>query len=301
MRIHVRLRLPDASEVSLAPGDVIGRMARAALRIQDPRISEAHALVSLRGAELRLLALRGRLGVEGKPRTEVKLVPGVRVVLGAYLPLVVTEVSLPPEVPILSINSGAASIDVPLDGVFALHPSPPYLVSGFDPQALATLWPGDEGAWVRPPDAPDRLLRAGERVRIGDLDVGLTLAASAVLDHGATLDGGRSDIALRLVLHYDTVHVHASDGSSVVIDGLAARLVCELAQLATPVAWSALAPTLWPGEDDLGVLRQRWDKTTSRLRKRLIEGRLRHDLVRASHAGLVELFLGPEDRVEDHS
>jgi pSer/pThr/pTyr-binding forkhead associated (FHA) protein len=50
MLATVRLRLPDGSTTTLAPGDIIGRMASAALVLDDGRVSEAHAMVSLRGA-----------------------------------------------------------------------------------------------------------------------------------------------------------------------------------------------------------------------------------------------------------
>lgn len=47
-----------ARRVDRAPGDLIGRLPGAALQIADPRVSEAHAMVSLRAGELVLLALR---------------------------------------------------------------------------------------------------------------------------------------------------------------------------------------------------------------------------------------------------
>ena len=76
MRVAAEVRLPDGSARELRPGDIIGRMRGAALCLDDPRISEAHALVSLRGSTLRLLALRGRMSVDGKPRSDAVLEPG---------------------------------------------------------------------------------------------------------------------------------------------------------------------------------------------------------------------------------
>ena len=103
MRIFAQLRLPDGSTAELSPGDVVGRLATAALRLDDPRVSEAHALVSLRGSDLKLLALRGILAVDRKQRTEVTLDPGVKVALARDLVLEVIEVCIPAKVLTVSL------------------------------------------------------------------------------------------------------------------------------------------------------------------------------------------------------
>ncbi len=54
----VRLRTHDGVTADVPPGGLIGRLPGAALRLDDPLVSEAHALVSLRGRKLKLLALR---------------------------------------------------------------------------------------------------------------------------------------------------------------------------------------------------------------------------------------------------
>ena len=64
MRARVRLRLDSGEVRQLVSGDIIGRIWGAALRLDDPQISEAHALVSMRGTALKLLALRGRFVVD---------------------------------------------------------------------------------------------------------------------------------------------------------------------------------------------------------------------------------------------
>ena len=74
-------RLPDGTTAALGHGDVIGRLESAALHLSDPRISEAHAMVSLRGGALKLVALRGRLVVDGAALRDVELVPGLVVQL----------------------------------------------------------------------------------------------------------------------------------------------------------------------------------------------------------------------------
>jgi pSer/pThr/pTyr-binding forkhead associated (FHA) protein len=49
MFAFVRIRLPDGTERRVSPSDLVGRLETAALHLDDARISEAHALVSLRG------------------------------------------------------------------------------------------------------------------------------------------------------------------------------------------------------------------------------------------------------------
>jgi len=46
VRAFTRLLLPDDKAVELGHGDIIGRLWSAALSIPDPRVSEAHAMVS---------------------------------------------------------------------------------------------------------------------------------------------------------------------------------------------------------------------------------------------------------------
>jgi len=307
------MRAPTGAEVTLVPGDLIGRMSRAALRIEDPRISEAHALVSLRGAGLKLLALRGRLTCRGKPLTEVALRPGMRLLLGGFYAIVVLDVTVPDRVVALKLPGLAPVV---LDGVTSIHldASGPRVVPGFDPAATATAWASEAGVHIRTRDGDERVLApevgpaaAGAETLAATMDitteagtarVGVTLVATTA-DRLATAETGRFDVPLRIVLHYDTVHIHPAQGATVALDGIGARLIFELAALSTPVAWEALAKALWSDETDPSILRQRWDQITSRVRKRLRDGRIRADLVRSNGLGLVELYLGPDDRIED--
>ncbi len=92
---RVRVRLPDGSAVDLVPGNIVGRGPGSTLVLPDPGVSEAHALVSLRDGELRLIALRGALLVEGQRVSEVVLRPGVVARLTDRAQLEVVEVSAP--------------------------------------------------------------------------------------------------------------------------------------------------------------------------------------------------------------
>ncbi len=93
---RVRFRLPDGTTAEVGEGGLIGRAATAQLRLDDPSVSEAHALVSLRGRELRVLALRGRVLVNDAPVAEATLRARQRVGLGPNVVLVVEEVEAGP-------------------------------------------------------------------------------------------------------------------------------------------------------------------------------------------------------------
>lgn len=301
MRTSVTFQTPAGEEVVLVPGDLVGRMPRCALRVEDPRISEAHALVTLRGAELRLLALRGRLGVGGKAVTEVALGVGSRVLLGGFYTLVVTAVDLPDTIYALALGDAAPLV---IERVTMLRFVDGELraSAGFDPHAAATVWVSERGVHIRRRDeADEEVLEHGGATLIAGVRVAVQLVDNLLADQGVTAQQGQFDVPLRIVSHYDTVHIYPADGSAIVLDGFAARLVTELGEIGTLVAWGAVASALWPDESDSGILRQRWDQTTSRIRKRLRDGRVRTDLVRANGTGLVELYLGPRDRFEDRS
>lgn len=107
---------------------------------------------------------------------------------------------------------------------------------------------------------------------------------------------------MKLVLQFDTVHIHGTNGRSAVLDGIGARLLCELYEIGAPISWREVARLLWPSEVlDSPSMRQRWDQLMTRVRMRLREAGIRSDLVRPTQRGLVELQLGPDDVVDDQT
>lgn len=94
----VQLEGPDGP-IILAPGDLIGRGDVCALRLDDPHVSEANALVSLRGGGLVLLRLRGHLAEHpdiANPADAIALHGGGQVVrVGKDVDLKVMAVTLP--------------------------------------------------------------------------------------------------------------------------------------------------------------------------------------------------------------
>ena len=298
MRAFVRLRLPDGQSAELGHGDLIGRLWSAALPIPDARISEAHAMVSLRGQELKLLALRGRFALAGKTRSSLVLEPGQCITLADELELLVEEVHLPARV--FAIE-GDGLPRVVVNGVCSLLVRPrPEVLPRFVPDAPAHLFTDGDG-WVLSLRGAARPVVPGDRWEIDGRSfraVGLELETAG---RSATSLEGAVGRKVRVVAHFDTAHVHPDGGEPLALNGLAARIVSEVVAFDGPVPWEVLARELWPGEDDRNLLRRKLDVNLSRLRKKLREANIRPDLVRSDGFGHVELFLHDGDAVDDRT
>lgn len=298
MRAYVRLKLPGGEVTELEHGDLIGRLWSAALCIPDARISEAHAMVSLRGQELLLLPLRGRFASLGHRQSSLVLEAGQRITLADGFDLEVEEVVLPAAV---FAVEGDGLPRVVVSGVCSLLTRPrPELVPRLVPDAPAWLW-GDGDHWRLTLSGVTRPLEVGDRWEIDGrwfTAVGMPLDRASPME--TRLEGGVA-VPLRIVARFDTVHIHREHGGALALSGLAARLVSEVVAFDGPVGWEVLARELWPEEDDLHLLRHKLDVTLSRLRARLREARIRPDLIRSDGFGKVELFLLDGDRVEDQT
>ncbi len=288
--------LPDGREETLAPGDLVGRTWNAAIRFDDPGVSEAHAMLSLRGAQLWLLSLRRRLVVGGQATDAVALEVGQVIRLAPTVELSVSRVTMPSVVTGLE---GPGLVAQALPGTCALVIDPlPRLVPGTPEGAPLTFWHHD-GAWRARADGVTRPFVAGSEVEVDGLrfrGVAITLAEASGLATRADLSG-----PVRIVSRFDTVHIHRADGGVLVLAGQAARLVAELVSVGQPLAWEAAAASLWPDLDDRELLRRRWDVLLVRLRERLRSGGVRAELVSSTRVGLVELVLRQGDLVEDQS
>ncbi len=299
----VRLRLPDGTETTLAPGDLLGRNPRAALVVDDASVSEAHALVSLRDAALRLLALRGGFvtALDEPPRAEVTLEAGLSIWLSRAYRLDVVEVALPDHLLALELPGGRRHV---LSGVCSLVLGPDGglgAVSRFRGGASAHLWSVGQQWQLRLGAAPARPVGAGDRFAVGGHPVAVVQETLAGAGHHATETRGAVRAPLRLVARYDTVHLHRPPGPVLVLTRTAARILSELVAVGQPVHWEALAREVWSDDVDAGALRGRWDVSLQRLRRRLAQAEVRGDLVSTDGAGNVELVLYPGDQIEDRT
>jgi hypothetical protein len=297
LHAFVRLVSPDGAVHELVHGDLIGRVWSASLQINDARVSEAHAMVSLREGELQLIGLRGAFAVDGNPVGEVTLTPGLRVLLASGVALQILDVQLP--VAVLGLE-GPGLPPVMLPGVCALVPGHPIrLCRGTRQDALATIWNDGEDWWIRQGDE-GRRLRAGDQLEVGGHSLTTVLIPLGDAGPGPTIARTLSP-PLELVVRYDTVHVHREGHAPVMLSGNQARLVSELAACGAPIDWLALARQLWRDDAPAPQLRSRLDVVMSRIRRLLRVQGVRTNLVRTDGAGLVELLLYPDDHLKDES
>lgn len=296
VRAYVRVSAPGGQTVALGPGDFIGRLAVAALALDDGRVSEAHAMVSLRGRELKLLALRGQFTVDGQPSEQVVLRAGQVIEPAPGLRLVVEEVRLPDEV--LALEGDGLPRQL-LTGTVSITTRPELrLWPRYRDDAEAHVWDNGESWRVRIGDGRARELRPGQVLEIGGKVLRAVAVALAEASGAPTrLDGGVRP-PLHVIARYDTVHIHIDGRPPVVLDGIAARIVSELAELGGPAGWEVLAGEIWRSDDDRASLRGRWDVALTRLRRKLRDARIRTDLVRTGGTGQVELLLYPGDRLD---
>ncbi len=298
MDVFVRLRLPNGVIAEARTGDFIGRLPLAAVRINDPRISEAHALISLRQRTLRLLSLRGRFAVDGVPTSEVVLEAGRVIHLAPELAITVVAVSLPDSV--LGLEGDGLPAQVLLPVASLRVSATPEFIPGIQPNADALIWSGGDGFILRLANSPERPVDIGATFRIKDHTFRFVAVPINVAEVDATQRDNNVDTPLTLVLRYDTVHLQRGVEVAA-IDGMPARLLTELALIKVPVEWRTLARIIWPDETEDTSVRARFDRALARLRKRLVELGLRRDLVRTDGSGRCELLLGPNDRVKDET
>jgi hypothetical protein len=298
LRALARVRTSEGQTVELFPGDFVGRWWTAALRLDDARISEAHAMVSLRGRDLKLLALRGRLAVERQPVSEVTLQPGLRVYLARDLWLEVEHV----ETPSLVLALAAPGLDAQIlsGSVCSLCLSPaPLLRARYDDDAVLHLWSTGSGWRAQRPGQPVEEVGPGSAWEIDGARVELVTLSLDEAGLPATQMKGQLPAQLRLVTHYDTVHLHCEGQPPLTLSGISSRIVSELVALGGPASWETVAGLVWRDESDRFQLRRKWDVNLARLRGKLREGRVRPDLIHSDGTGNIELLLHPGDVVED--
>ncbi len=294
--VHVQLETADGQVHYLFPGDIIGRMAGAAVVIADPRVSEAHAMVSLRGGALHLLTLRGRFAVDGRTPSSVELVVGQRIELARDLAVKVVGIHLPEEVLALQLGD---EVPMPLAGVTSVVRVGPrtMLVQRYEADALAVIWSQDGRWWWRASGGEPALLDDAGFEAHG-VEVRCTQVRVGKLDNRATRQLGGVAAPLRICCHFDTVQLHREGQPPVSVSGIGARIISELVSYGTPVEWHTLATVIW-GERAPHRLRRNLDQALLRLRKKLEAARIRPDLVRTDGGGKLELQLRDGDEVED--
>ncbi len=292
--VLVALELPGqpSQQHRLYSGSIIGRMAGAALHIDDPRVSEAHAMVSLRGKGLQLLALRGSLGDGSRWLREVNLRPPKAgqaeqvVQLTEDIQLRVLECILPDEILALT---GLGPDPIELTGAEASildTPTRP-LVAGYRPSALAWLW-CSWGSWqIQVGDGTAAPLEVGQCWQIGQREV--TVISRPVTDAQTTrtVSAAKLRPPLKLRVGAEQTLIEVPGRRPVRITGNAGQIIRAAAQLTwgkDASHWRVVAGQIWSANPT----QENWYVNMRRLREKLVSVGIYKDLVR-SDEGMVRL------------
>ena len=281
--------------IHLAPGDFIGRSYKASLILSDPRISEAHAMLSLRGQSLKLLALRGRFRHEGQVLLELDLKPGQAIELAKDIWLNCVEVCLPKHIPALRINQLPPVVLTNTISIFLT--ADPYIKQGVQPQADAMIWSSGDSWHITFGDGPSQRLNIGDQWAHDDhlihvLDI--TRREEAQLFT-------RSHIQQPLTLNVvdQRVHIHNEVDPPVIISGVPGKILAALLRQSGSAHWTAIARQVWlndkAGED---VLRPRFDVGLGRLRQQMKALFNTEDaLLEFDGTGILSIHLSKQDTI----
>ncbi len=294
----VVLRTPDDCLHTLRHGSLIGRIGSADLILDDVRVSEAHAMVSLRGGQLQLLALRGRFALNGTPLSSLTLETGQQIFIAQDLMLEVTELVLPTSVLALESNLFPRMVLAQTTAVIAGPPA--RILEGYRPDADALFWSRDGHWYFQPKDQPARPVEPGQAITVGTLRLDLVHLELNRAGSTNTAHTGRIAGPLRIVAAWDSVQIHQDDQLALVLSGIPARLLSELAVIGGPVEWESLATQVW-GPDERFRLRRKLDQSILRLRRKLEASQIRSNLIHSDGKGLLEVLLHQGDVIVDRT
>lgn len=298
MRAYALFRLGAGEDViEVSPGEFIGRSDMATLCVDDPRVSEAHAMVSLRGQSLKLLALRGRFVVDGKVSSEATLKKGLEVELARGLKLHCVGVSMPKSLPGIEIEGMPPFL---LTGTMTFFLENPIRVSNsFDPRGDMIFWAVGNRWRASVGREPAR------EVSIGDLieHEGVTLKITAHPIQNAAQTATKLSLRVPMTL-YDlgnAVRIERDGEPTLLVSGIPGKIFAALLKDEQTKDWRDIAAFVWPGDASLqSALRRRFDAGLSRLREKVssltTDG---EELVRLDGAGMLTLALGEHDRIEE--
>lgn len=289
--MHVLLRLPDGRLVYVPPGSVIGRLVTSAVPINDPRISEAHVLVTHRGDSMWMISLQPQpIKVLGeRSHRSVKLETGQRLSLTEGYVMEVIAVVTPdrlPQAQYRTVGESAWQTLGNLDGHehYSVMPGPLW-AAGPQSGALFRLACGVD-SWVL-------FSPAGEAIPIEDLDV---WSAGEWEFRFLWCPVGQAGIAKTMAKGHPFLDYSIEIGENFVrfipLGGSLPReqltfvgqhrlLLLALLREPGPRRWQVLGAEVWDdwAELDRTARERRWNPAVHRLRKRLMEHGLDPDII----------------------
>lgn len=289
--MYVTLRLPDGRQVYVPPGTVMGRLVTSAVPIDDPRISEAHVLVTHRGGSMWMMGLQQQaLRVVGdRSRSHVRLVAGQRLSLAEGYVVEVMAVVTPDHLPQAQYRR-RGEIEWHQLGNLDGHEyysimSGPLWVAGQREGAMCHLACGVD-SWVLFTQEQDsisiedlEIWEAGDwQFRFLWLPVDQAGTAKTIARHQHSLDY-RIEVGETFVRI--TPIEDDRDLEPLIFVGQPRLLLMALMRETTSRRWQVLGAEIWEdwGELDRKARERRWNPAIHRLRKRLAEYALDPDIV----------------------
>jgi len=285
----------DGSHYRLAAGDLLGRSPRSAVPLQDPRVSEAHALVSLRGEGFVLLALRGMVWTGERWGAEVALTEGSRVTLAEGVSFVVRDVQLPHAMLALQgMPDGLLVLNAPL---WSLSIAPLRAEVGFDGGAQAWVWSSDGQWWRRSGDAEALPLDIGDRFEVGPHTVeavGVSVNEGRVT-RTVTERGRHPPLDIEIGEELTTIRMAGREAHITGRPHDILRHTALLTDDGRSVHWTEVAQRIWR----VNPTTHNWYRNRTRLAATLRDAGLPHELYEM-HQGRVRIRLREEDRMVVH-
>jgi pSer/pThr/pTyr-binding forkhead associated (FHA) protein len=275
-------------------GDMVGRSLTAAICLDDPRVSEAHAMLSLRGRSLWLLALRGRLRVNTRFCAEVELDVGTEVELAPGLTLRCVGLELPREV--LGVSAPGLGTVVLFSTTSLVAGPPPALRPGAESDADVIFWTLGSAWRYQLRHQPPKPLQPGMQLQAGGLTVHALLVPIEEAARTRTIPALRP--GFRFEVHPHAVHIFTAVGAPADVTGVPGRLLGAMLRADGPIEWRDLCECVWPGDKSReSSLRNRLDVGLARLRERLREAGVSDVGLGLDGAGAAHVRLTPLDTV----
>jgi hypothetical protein len=263
------------------PGHLIGRSASAHLRVHHPAVSEVHALISLRGGELWLLALRHPLPLQEGPDWQVRLQVGADIALAEGVTLQVHQVWSSAEQLALVMEEGAPIVLGGESWLVAAEGQPARLLSSPHPGALARFWSTDGELWMQTAQGVAMPVEPGDRLTVGAHAVRCVIVDTPGMAW-TRVQGRRPRVRARVSPRLALVE--DDEGHRVELTGHAAVTLWSLAcwteaegEQAAP--WTVVANALWGGKRGPAMRDNLRNNVLYRLDQRLRAHGLRDDLV----------------------
>lgn len=298
-QVFVILRHIGTDErIVLNPGDFIGRANTAAMYIDDPRVSEAHAMISLREHCLKLLSLRGRFRHNGKVLTEVHLRPGMILELAEGVEVVCEEVYLPQTA--LGLLLWPGPLEVPLSGTTTVYieGGQATVRRGHDPNGDLVIWAAGHDWRAQVKGQKNRSLTCGDKLMIREVEIEIVKVSLSVMSQDRTLSQIRGALTLRHSINRVTILTDV--GPPHIISGIPGKLLASLLARGGAADWRDVVSDVWPNDlSSASSLRRRFDTGLRRLREtmsRLVS--TAEDFLKLDGAGILMISLGREDRIE---